>query len=597
MRPLIFLWERRGEIRHYRWQLIFLSLLAVGLSSQSLITPQLTRHIIDVAYPARNLRLFWIISGIMVAVNIASAVIHGVHGYLSTYINNIIGFRIRMRVFQALSHLPVAYVERHNTGMFLERCSNDSDVTAEMLANIVPQIASLMLTTGITIALMLKISIKVTALIMACVPIYSVISIILATKLRRWEKQMRQKAEELSTLTVEAIQGVPTAKVFGAQKWLRANYKKLLRDKIAIVFGIWRTQLTYGRLGWAVTYGWGVVLTCGVWYLVFKDRLLLGESVALGMYIPLLLRPADAAISIYKSLMSSSVSAQRIDEVIKAAAEHKVRSTHANLATLNKLQMRKVSFAYPDRPPCLQNISLDLKRGETVVIMGHTGSGKTTLLRLLAGMYDCTEGRIIVDGHDLSEINLDDYQAKVAMVMPENFFFSWTLLENMLIAAPDADEKKVRHIAEVLGIDKWIQALPDGYNSRFGAEGVRLSSGQMQKVALMRALLKKPRLLLLDEVTSAMDIESERQILDGLNALCPAECVTVMTTHRLRITMEPWIDRIVVLSNGRIIENGSAPDLYTYKGEYRRLMELSGLDLGGSKDDTESRLLNLYSGT
>ena len=533
VRPLFFLWKLHGEIRHYRWQLIVLSLLAVGLSSQALIAPQLTRHIIDVAYPARNLRLFWIISGIMVAVNIASAVIHSVHGYLSTYINNMIGFRIRMRVFQALSHLPVAYVERHNTGMFLERCSNDSDVTAAMLAGIAPQIFSLILTTVLTIILMLKINSKVAALVIACVPVYSVISIILATKLRRWEKQMRQKAEELSTLTVEAIQGVPTAKVFGAQKWLRANYKKLLRDKIAIVFGIWRTQLTYGRLGWAVTYGWGVVLTCGVWYLVFKDRLLLGESVALGMYIPLLLRPADAAISIYKSLMSSSVSAQRIDEVIKAAAEHKVRSTHTCPATFNKLQIRNVSFAYSDRPPCLQDISLDLKRGETVVIMGHTGSGKTTLLRLLAGMYDCTEGRIIVDGYNLLEINPDDYRAKVAMVMPENFFFSWTLLENMLIAAPDADEKKVRHIAEVLGIDGWIQTLPDGYNTRFGAEGVRLSSGQMQKVALMRALLKKPRLLLLDEVTSAMDIESERQILDGLNALCPAECITVMTTHRL----------------------------------------------------------------
>ena len=554
-----------------------MSLLAVALSAQAMITPQLTRYIIDKAYPARNLRLFWIISGIMIAMNLFSAIISGVHGYLSTYVNNMIGFKIRMRAFQALNRISVAYVEKHNTGMFLERCSNDADVTAAMLSNIIPQIASLILTAGITVALMMKISVKITALVMVCVPAYSIVSVILAVKMRKWEKRMRGKAEELATLTVEAIEGVPTAKLFSAQKWLRGNYKNLLRDKIAITFGMWRTQLTYGRIGWVVTYGWGVVLTCGVWYLVFKDRILLGEAVALGMYIPLLLRPADAAIGIYKSLMSSSVSAQRIDEVFKAADDHKNSSKIANPITIGKLQVKNISFAYHDRPPCLSDISIDLKDGETIVILGHTGSGKTTLLKLLAGVYDWYKGQVIVDGNDFSAIKQIDYQKNVAMVMPENFFFSGTILENLSLAGPGISEKNIRATAEIMGIDQFISILPQGYNTRLGVGGVRLSSGQIQKLALIRALLKKPKLLLLDEVTSAMDIKSERKILDGLRELCSSKCITVMTTHRLLITLKPWVDRILILKNGVLIEQGNASELYSQNGEYRNLIDLSGL--------------------
>lgn len=578
LRPLAFLWKLRGEIRHYRGRLFFLSLLTAGLSTSSLVTPQLTRWIIDVAYPARNLHLFWLLSAAMVVINVVSAAIQAVHGYLSTYVNNLIGFRTRMRVFQALSRVSVAYVERHNTGMFLERCSNDADVTAGMLADIIPQAASLILTTAITITLMLRISIKVTALVIICAPIYCAVNIILAAKMRNWEKSMRSKAEQLATLTVEVVEGVPTAKLLGAQKWLRTNYKKLLRDKIIIAFGMWRTQLTYGRIGWAVTYGWGVVLTCGVWYLVFKDRLLLGQAVALGMYIPLLLRPADAAVGIYKSLMSASVSAQRIDEVIKAAYNHKAQDGGRFAAsTLKNLRLNNVTFAYNDRLPCLRNVSLNFKAGQTTVILGQTGSGKTTILKLMAGFYDSYKGSITIDEQNLYDVKQEDYQSNVAMVMSENFFFSGTIIENMLLAKNDVSRKDVYNAVKIMGIEQLISELPKGYDTQLGAGGVRLSSGQVQKLALVRALLRRPRLLLLDEVTSAMDLKSERKVLNGIRELCPAGCITVMTTHRLAITLETWVDRIVILADGEVIEDGAVQELYSRNGEYASLINLSGL--------------------
>jgi ABC-type multidrug transport system fused ATPase/permease subunit len=342
-------------------------------------------------------------------------------------------------------------------------------------------------------------------------------------------------------------------------------------------FSIWRVQLIYGRMSWAVSYFWGILLTFGGWYLVFQDRLTLGDAVALGMYIPLLLRPAQQLLGLYQSLIASSVPAQRVTEVLDEARKTNMVSAHDGFRLTEGVRLQGVRFAYRDNAWCLNNISLDLKFGETVVIVGATGSGKTTLMRLLAGMFDTYEGDILADGVPLSSIRTSSYQANVAMVMADNFFFSGSIMENMRMAGPKIEESQVREAAKILALDKWLESLPNGYDTRLGVGGIRLSSGQTQKIAVLRALLKKPRLLLLDELTSAMDVESERRILDGLQVLRPTANMTILTTHRLALTREPWVNKIVVLDNGAVVEQGSIDELYTRNGEYRRLMELAGL--------------------
>jgi ABC-type bacteriocin/lantibiotic exporter with double-glycine peptidase domain len=575
--PLSYLWRLRSVVRRYRRHLIGLGLLTSAASLQPLITPQVTRQIIDVAYPARDFGLFFLLSAFIVGLNLITAVIESLATYLSTYVNNLIAFRIRMKVFHALNRVPVSYVESHQSGMFLERIAGDADQTSGMLSAIIPQVISLLLTTVMTLVMMANISPLVTVLVLAIVPIYYLISSILALKLRVWQQQIRIKDEQLTTGAVEAIQGVPTARIFGIASWLKRLYTGLLRDKIKMSFGIWRVQLIYGRMSWAVSYFWGILLTFGGWYLVFKDRLTLGDAVALGMYIPLLLRPAQQLLGLYQSLVASSVPAQRVSEVLNEARKTNAVTTHDGFRITEGVRLRSVMFAYRDNAWCLNNISLNLKFGDTVVVVGATGSGKTTLLRLLAGMFDTYEGDILADGIPLSSIRTSSYQANVAMVMADNFFFSGSIMENMCMAGEKIEETQVKKAAKTLGFDKWLESLPNGYDTRLGVGGIRLSSGQTQKIAVLRALLKKPRLLLLDELTSAMDIESERRILDGLQVLRPTESIMILTTHRLALTREPWVSKIVVLDNGAIAEQGSIDELYIRNGEYRRLMELAGL--------------------
>jgi len=575
--PLKYIRNLQGETRRYRRRLIIIGLLGVAVYAQSLITPQITRQIIDVAYPARDFMLFYILSAIMVGLNVIASVLGAVNGYLTTYTNNLIAFRIRMRVFHALHRVPVSYVESHQSGMFLERIAADADRTAGSLAGILPQIISLLLTAVLTVGMMANISLLVTGLVVAIVPFYYLTNTILSVKLRQWQQETRLKDEQLTTRANEAIQGVPTARLFGVGRWLKTMYTNLLRDKIKIAFGIWRTQLIWGRLSWAVSYGWGVVLTVGGWYLVFQDRLTLGDAVALGMYIPLLLRPAEQALGMYQSLMASSVPAQRVTEVLDEAQNGETKPIRKGFAIRENIRLDNVDFAYPGNRRCLKNISLAMSCGEGLIIVGPTGSGKTTLLRIMAGMFEPGGGRLLADDIPLSNIRLSDYQSDVAMVMADNFFFSGTIMENMLMAGPHLDESEVRRTAGILGLDSWLMSLPSGYDTPLGVGGIRFSSGQTQKVAILRAALKKPRLLLLDEITSSMDVVSERNILDGLKQLRPPENITVMTSHRLTLTLEDWIDRVIVLNDGIITEQGAAHDLYASGGEYRKLMDIAGL--------------------
>jgi ABC-type multidrug transport system fused ATPase/permease subunit len=212
--PLSYLWRLRSVVRRYRRHLIGLGLLGTAASLQPMITPQVTREIIDVAYPARDFNLFFILSAVIVGMNLITAVIESLATYLSTYVNNLITFRIRMKVFHALNRVPVSYVESHHSGMFLERIAGDADQTSGMLAAIIPQIISLFLTTVLTLVMMANISSLVTVLVLAIIPIYYLISSILALKLRVWQQRMRIKDEQLTTGAIEAIQGVPTARIF-----------------------------------------------------------------------------------------------------------------------------------------------------------------------------------------------------------------------------------------------------------------------------------------------------------------------------------------------------------------------------------------------
>ncbi len=308
--------------------------------------------------------------------------------------------------------------------------------------------------------------------------------------------------------------------------------------------------------------------------MVFSNRLQLGEVVALGMYITVLTRPFRQLANIYQSLMTSSVSAERVLDLLNEY--HRIQDVETGIVLKQppqRFELRKVSFEYKEGSPCLCNLDVCLQSGETIAIVGPSGGGKSSLIRLLSGLDDRYSGEFLVNGYDFRKLNRNSYLRHVSLVPQNIFFFNDSIRDNLGTENAPISQDILGEYAMILGVDEIISSTPKGYDTKLGVDGVRFSSGQYQKLATLRACLKNASLLLLDEATSSVDIESERKLLKGIAKLRPRECVTVLVTHHIHLTTGPWFDRIIVVVNGRIVEMGSSEQLCEKQGCYYKWLD------------------------
>ncbi len=295
------------------------------------------------------------------------------------------------------------------------------------------------------------------------------------------------------------------------------------------------------------------------------------------MYVGVLARPFQEVSKLYQSLISDSVAAQRLLEILNGPPQARQGRAQTVLARPpQRFELRGVSFAYKEGRPCLYDLDLRLHGGETVAIVGPSGAGKSTLIRILSGLDDRYQGEFLVDGHDFRGINRDSYLRHVSLVPHNTFFFSDTIRDNLCSGNKSISTSTLHRYASILGLEELIESAPEGYDTKLGSEGIRLSAGQYQKLAALRAILKKDAtILLLDEVTASMDIESECRLLKGMVGLRPKGCTTLLVTHHIAITTEPWADKIIVMVNGRISESGSCACLREKHGFYHHWWTLS----------------------
>ncbi|MBW7991006.1 MAG: ABC transporter ATP-binding protein [Planctomycetes bacterium] len=559
----------------YKYRFLLLALLSPILSIPPLLTPLIMQLLIDKAYPARDFRLFGWLCAALLALRMVPSLLISVSGYLSKYIENMLQYKLCFRVFNAIQRLPQSYLEEHGSGMFLERATRDVGSVARSITQLVPQIVTIAFTFLAAIFLMLRLDVGITLLILAIVPVNFLITARLARRLRSFREAERATDEKITTFTSETIEGTMIARLFYLSRFRRKRLKQLLREHLRIVFATWRASMFWGQLSSLISITWGMVLLCGGWYLVFTNRLQLGEAVALGMYVNIVVRPFEQLAKIYELLMTSSVSARRILEILNARHSAVQGGTPKTLVKPpSQFELHKISFAYKEGRTCLCDLDLCLKAGRTVAVVGPSGAGKSTLIRILSGLDNRYQGRFLVDGYDFREINHDSYLHHVSLVPQTTFFFSDSIRNNLCSGNGSISTESLQKYASILGLDEMISSTPEGYDTKLGSDGIRLSAGQYQKLAAFRAILKDASILLLDEVTSSMDIESERKLLQGIIALRTPGCVTLLVTHNIAITTEPWIDEVVILVNGRIAERGSCAELREKRGFYHHWLSL-----------------------
>ncbi|MCX5643815.1 MAG: ABC transporter ATP-binding protein [Phycisphaerae bacterium] len=558
----------------YKRRLVLLALLSPVASVTFLVSPWLMERLIDQAYPSRDFLLFGWLCAALLGMSVLSRALSIISQYHAMYVQAFIEYKLSFRVFAAIHRLPQSYREQCGSGVFLVRAGSDVQSVAKSVTRLLPDIVTTAFTFLAAIPLMVKISPGITGIVLAVVPINYLITAHLTGRAVRLSLRACTVAEKIATFTQETIEGVTLCRIFSLDRMRRKQLANLLRERLDVMFGMWRTNTMWGQLAGLINTLWSTTLLCGGWYLVFTDRLQLGQAVALGMYISVLSRPFEQLALLYQSLLADSVAARRLLEILDAGqAPVQLPQQKVLKAPPRRYELHNLSFGYTEQRLCLQNVDLCLRAGQTIAVIGPTGGGKSTLLRILCGLEDRYQGRFIVDGCDLSGIERNSYLRYVSWVPQSTFFFSGPIRSNLPGNGSTA-ATHLRECAAVLGLDGAIDAIPEGFDAKLGGGGVKFSAGQYQKLAVLRAILKDAAVLLLDEPTASLDIESERKLLRGVLALRPPGCLTLLVTHHIPITVEPWIDEIVVLVNGSIAEKGSSTQLWERGGFYHHWLDL-----------------------
>ena len=480
---------------------------------------------------------------------------------------------LRNSVYQHLAHLPLGYFTQMKAGQILSRVINDTFETRLILTQIVTQSlqsASLVL---VYIAILFSISWKLSLIALVILPLLGFSLQPMLRKLRRGNLRRGNVHGEMTSVLQETISGIRLVKASGAESYEEARFadgsNKYARSSLKLTRLALLAPPITEIIGTLIAV---LILWIGAWQ-VLRDGTMTGATLLAFLTLVLrLLQPLKQLSQMRTTAQSSLASAERLFEILDSPAEfQRDRGTRDKAAFESDLRFENVTFAYGDAP-VLTGIDLTARKGEVVALVGPSGSGKSTLVDLIPRFYEPAQGRILVDGVDTREIKLPALRALTGIVSQETVLFHDTVRNNIAYGAAEKySQSQIEAAARAANAHEFITELPSGYDTLLGERGTRLSGGQRQRLAIARALLSDPPILILDEATSALDTESERLVQEAIDRLLRGRTVFVIA-HRLSTIAHA--DQILVLDRGEIVEQGSHAELLARRGAYYRLYSL-----------------------
>ena len=559
-------------LRPYLAHMIFAGLLIMGVAILNLILLKLAGTLWDLVAVQRNAELMTQAIVVFLAIAFAQSALTMGQSYLTTRLSQRVIADFRIHLFRHLQTLSLSFFAKRRTGEILSRLMNDVGIIQKLATDTPIDSAKQVVTLIGGIAFLLFMNWKLCLLIVLLIPLLILVARLFGKRLQALSVQIQDHTASLSTLIEEVVSGIRVVKSFvrtaREDRRFGATLHILMagtlrRAAILSVFIPTITLLTFAMAGMVFWYGGTQVI---------EGAMTPGDLFAFVLFAGILIGPFGAIARVFSQMKEGQGALQRVFELLDTAPEI-TDAPHA--LALRDIQghitFSHVSFAYDPRHPVLTNLSFDVHPGEMVAIVGPTGSGKSTIVNLLHRFYDPVEGCITIDNVDLRHVQLASLYQHMAIVPQETVLFGDTILENIRYGREDASEQNVIAASRVANAHDFIAALPDGYATLVGEKGVNLSGGQRQRIAIARAILKNPRLLILDEATSSLDAESERLVQQALQRLMAGR-TTVVIAHRLTTIQEA--DRIVVLNKGRIVEEGSHTTLMRQEGLYRHLYTL-----------------------
>jgi ATP-binding cassette subfamily B protein len=541
-------------------------------SGMSLLYPQAIRLIIDEALGARNRELIDQAALGMTVIFAVQALAVALRFSLFSTAGERTVMRLRNQLFASLMGQEVGFFDQHKTGELTSRLSSDTTVLQNTVSlNISIALRNAAQAVG-GVALLLYTSPVLTLLMLAIVPAVAVGAVVYGRRVRGLSKQVQDSLASANQVAEEGLSGLRTVRSFAAERHEVERYRSSLDDAFSLARRRIRQSATFmGTAFFSAAVAASVVL----WYggrLVVDERLSVGGLTSFLIYSLMVGSALGALTDLWADFMRASGAAERVFELIDRRPAIPPSGGERLPSHQGRVEFQQVRFAYPARPdvPVLQGVDLTLAPGEVVALVGPSGAGKSTIAGLLARFYDPLNGRVLLDGRDLRELDPEWLRQQIGAVAQEPLLFSCSIAENIRYGRASASEAEVEAAARAANAHEFISRFPEGYRTLVGERGVQLSGGQKQRIAIARAVLKDPRILVLDEATSALDAESEHLVQDALERLMKGR-TTLIIAHRLSTVV--GADRVLVIDGGCVVQSGSHAALMGEEGLYRRLVE------------------------
>ncbi len=547
-----------------------LALLLVNVAN--LVTPQLLRLLIDVGIADLNMTLVWQVAGALVGVAIVKGIFNFLQGYWSEVASQGVAYDLRNTIFEKLQKLSFSYHDRSQTGKLMTRMTSDVEMVRHFVGRGALLLASAILMLLGTLVVMFWMNWKLALIVFAIVPVILVFFSIFVRQIMPVSLRVQKKLGGLNTILQENLAGMRVVKAFAREDYETERYlaqnEELLDENINLIklfSSVFPLIFFIANLGMVAVVWFGGLEVIDV-------RLTLGELVAFTGYLGIMLIPIFQMGMIGAMLSRAEASAQRLFEVVDARSEVEDKTDAIPLPDLEgRVAFEKVSFRYVGgQEDVIGDVSFTAEPGQTIAILGQTGAGKSSIINLIPRFYDVTDGAVLIDGHDVREIQLDSLRKQVGIVLQETTLFSGTIRENIAYGRPDASDEQVIHAAKAAQAHEFIAELPDGYDTLVGERGVGLSGGQKQRVAIARALLVDPRILILDDSTSSVDAETEYKIQQALEILMQGRTSFVIAQ---RISTVRNADQILLLGEGQLAAQGTHEELMQSSELYVEILE------------------------